>query len=216
MAEDKVGKRERGNRAEKQGIPGGHLVAARNGNDVLHEFVTTGTNHVSPAARVAVTSSPRMDVGKASNFERYLYLVAGSDAVQTAGWWDEVGAGRPVDLQGTPHWAAIEDSGFRAGRSTHADRLATIRRVDEQFGRLIDPHTADGVLVGQGFQRPGVPMVCLETALPVKFEETVREAVGRAPERPGRFAGIETRERFCDVLPNDVAALKAYLADKLD
>jgi len=60
-----------------------------------------------------------------------------------------------------------------------------------------------------------VPMVCLETALPAKFEETVREAVGRVPERPTRFVGIESKERFCDVLPNDAAALKAYLAAKL-
>lgn len=202
--------------ARSMGLPVGRLIVASNENDVLHEFFTTGNYHVRPAAQVAKTSSPSMDIGKASNFERYLYLVAGRDAVQTAGWWQEVGQGRPVKLHGTAHWDAVQGSGFAAGRSTHADRLATIRRVDEQFGRLIDPHTADGVLVGEQFQRPGVPMVCLETALPAKFEETVQEAVGRLPERPERFHDIEKGERFCEVMPNDVQALKAYIAAKLD
>ena len=201
--------------AKRMGLPIGQLIVASNENDVLYEFFTTGRYHVRPAAQVAVTSSPSMDIGKASNFERYLYLVAGSDAVQTAGWWDEVGAGRPLDLRGTAHWAQVQASGFQAGRSTHADRLATIRRVNADFGRLIDPHTADGVLVGEGFKRSGVPLVCLETALPVKFEETVLEAVGRVPERPERFTGIEDRERFCEVLPNDAVALKAFIAGKL-
>ena len=201
--------------AKRMGLPVGRLIVASNENDVLHEFFTTGVYHVRPAAQVAVTSSPSMDIGKASNFERYLYLVAGGDAVQTTGWWDEVGAGRPVDLRDSAHWAQVQASGFAAGKSTHADRLDTIRRVDQRYGRLIDPHTADGVLVGERFQRPGVPMVCLETALPVKFEETVFEAVGRHPERPARFAGIEDRERFCEVVPNDVGALKAFIAGKL-
>lgn len=201
--------------AKAMGLPIGRLVVASNENDVLHEFFTSGTYHVRPAAQVAKTSSPSMDIGKASNFERYLYLIAGRDAVQTADWWGEVGAGRPVRLSGSAHWDAVGQSGLSAGRSTHADRLATIRRVEAQFGRLIDPHTADGMLVGEQFQREGVPMVCLETALPAKFEETVIEAVGHAPKRPERFRGIEQQERFCEVMPNDVDALKAFIAEQL-
>ncbi|MFC6616895.1 threonine synthase [Deinococcus radiophilus] len=202
--------------AQQMGLPIGQLVVASNENDVLHDFFSGGVYQVRSAERVAVTSSPSMDIGKASNFERYLYLISGGDATQTLGWWDEVGAGRPVSLGGTPHWDAVQASGFRSGRSTHADRLATIRQVDGQFGRLIDPHTADGVLVGEEFRRPGVPMVCLETALPAKFGETVREAVGRDPERPERFQGIEQAERFCEVISNDVEQLKRLIADHLN
>ncbi|MDO4263611.1 MAG: threonine synthase [Deinococcus sp.] len=201
--------------AKMMGLPVGQLVVASNENSVLHEFFSGGVYHVWPAERVAQTSSPSMDIGKASNFERFLYLMTGGDAAQTAGWWAEVGAGRPVNLSGTPHWDAVTASGFRAGKSSHAGRLATIRRVDREFGRLIDPHTADGVLVGEQFQRPGVPMVCLETALPAKFGETVQEAVGRLPERPAQFEDIEDRPRHCEVLPNDVEALKRLLVQKL-
>ena len=201
--------------AKRMGLPIGQLVVASNENDVLNEFFATGVYHVRPAAQVAQTSSPSMDIGKASNFERYLYLIAGSDGVQTKGWWDEVGASRPVDLRGSLHWDAVKASGFVGGRSSHADRLNTIRRIDREFGRLIDPHTADGVLIGERYARSGVPMVCLETALPAKFEETVQEAVSRTPERPERFVGIEQKERRSVVMPNDVTALKAYIEEQL-
>lgn len=207
--------------ARSMGLPIGQLVVASNENDVLHEFFTTGTYHVRPAARVAVTSSPSMDIGKASNFERYLYLITGASlgtvsGAQTLAWWQDVGEGRPVHLAGTPHWDAVRASRFVAGRSTHADRLNTIREVDAEFGRLIDPHTADGVFVARPHRRSGVPMVCLETALPIKFEDTVREAVGRSPERPTKFGGIEALGRQFTVMDNDVEALKAFVAGRLD
>ncbi|ALW87521.1 threonine synthase [Deinococcus actinosclerus] len=201
--------------AKRMGLPIGQLIVASNENDVLHDFFSGGTYHVRPADRVAVTSSPSMDIGKASNFERYLYLIAGADAVQTRGWWDEVGQSRPVALHGTPHWDAVQASGFRSGRSTHADRLRTIRTIFDTYGRLIDPHTADGVLVGQAYRRPGVPMICLETALPAKFEETVQAAVGQTPERPARFDGIEQAPKRFQVIPNDVQTLKDFIAANL-
>lgn len=202
--------------AKKMGLPIGQLVVASNENDVLYEFFSTGAYHVRPGARVAKTSSPSMDIGKASNFERYLYLIAGENGEQTGAWWRAVGRGEPVSLSGTPHWDGVKASGFVAGRSTHADRLQTIRQTDQQFGRLIDPHTADGVLVAQQFQRPDVPMVCLETALPAKFEETVQEAVQRQPDRPERFRDIEKADRHSIVLPNDVQALKTYIREQLE
>ncbi|GGL90711.1 threonine synthase [Deinococcus aerolatus] len=201
--------------AKQMGLPVGQLVVASNENDVLHEFFSTGVYRVRRAAQVAQTSSPSMDIGKASNFERYLYLVAGADGVQTRAWWDEVGGSRPVDLRGTAHWAEVQASGLVGGRSSHAERLDTIRRADEHFGRLIDPHTADGLLVGEQCARAGVPMVCLETALPAKFEATVQEAVGRTPPRPERFEGIEQQPRHFTLMDSDAAALKAFVAEKL-
>ncbi|MBB6017335.1 threonine synthase [Deinococcus radiopugnans] len=201
--------------AKQMGLPIGQLAVASNENDVLHEFFSTGVYRVRRSAQVAQTSSPSMDIGKASNFERYLYLIAGADGVQTRAWWAEVGGSRPVDLRGTAHWEAVRASGLVGGRSSHAERLETIRRADERFGRLIDPHTADGLRVGEQYARAGVPMVCLETALPAKFEATVQEAVGRTPPRPQRFKGIEALPRHFTLLDNDAAALKAFVAGKL-
>ena len=99
-----------------------------------------------------------------------------------------------------------------SGRSTHANRLETIRRVDRDYGRVVDTHTADGLFVAQSYREPGVPMVCLETALPVKFAETIREALGREPQRPGAFEGIEELGQRYSVMPVDVLQLKRYIA----
>ena len=101
---------------------------------------------------------------------------------------------------------------FASSRSTHADRLATIRDTDKRFATLIDTHTADGLKVAREHLAPGVPMIVLETALPIKFAETIVEALGRAPERPARFEGIEALPRRVVQLPADAEAVKTYIA----
>ena len=87
-----------------------------------------------------------------------------------------------------------------------------IRYVYERFGRVIDPHTADGVFVSKDHMLPGVPLVCVETALPAKFASTIREALGRDPERPAAFVGPEARPQRCELLPPDAERVKAFVA----
>ena len=99
-----------------------------------------------------------------------------------------------------------------SGHSTHADRLATIRDVHRRYGIVIDPHTADGIKVGLERRSSGVPLVCLETALPAKFAATIQEALGFEPPRPRTFAGLEARAQHCTVLPADAARVKAFVA----
>ncbi|MBS0508936.1 MAG: threonine synthase, partial [Proteobacteria bacterium] len=107
--------------------------------------------------------------------------------------------------------------GFVSGKSTHADRLATIRDTYQRFGQIIDTHTADGVKVAREQRGEGaVPMIVLETALPIKFAETIQEALGRAPERPAKFEGIEQLPKRVQRLPADVAQVKAYIAAHCD
>lgn len=200
--------------AKAMGLPIGQLIVATNENDVLHEFFATGTYRVRPAENVAATSSPSMDIGKASNFERYIYMIFQGDAAKTAAYWQQLDAQGAFTLQGAD-WQAVQASGFGAGKSTHADRIATIRRVHSDYARLIDPHTADGVCVAQQQARRGVPMVCLETALPAKFADTMVEALGSEPPRPARFDGIEAKPRHVSVMDNNADALKAYIREKL-
>jgi len=94
----------------------------------------------------------------------------------------------------------------------HADRIATIRRLHEKYRVTIDPHTADGVKVGLEHREPGVPLVCLETALPAKFAETIREALGSEPERPAGFEDLEKRPQKFEVVDADAEAVKRYIA----
>ena len=107
--------------------------------------------------------------------------------------------------------ARIASYGFVSGKSTHADRLATIRDVFQRHGVMIDTHTADGVKVAAERVEAGAPMIVLETALPAKFAETIREALGREPERPTRLDGIESLPKRFTVMPPDVARVKAYI-----
>jgi len=197
--------------ARCMGLPIGRLVVATNENDVLDEFFRTGRYRVRSSAQTRVTSSPSMDISKASNFERFIFDIVGRDAPALRELWWQLDTRGEFDLRQTPYWPAVARSGFVSGRSTHADRLATIRGQVERDGRILDPHTADGVKVGRERRRAGVPMVCLETALPAKFAETIREAIGREPERPSAFAGLEALPQRYQTLPADVARVRAYL-----
>jgi threonine synthase len=198
--------------AREMGLPIARLVLATNENDVLDEFFRTGRYRPRATAETHATSSPSMDISKASNFERFVFDMAGRDAHALAGLWARLAREGEFDLAGTPSWAAVRAAGFVSGRSTHADRVATIRDVHERYGRVIDPHTADGVKVGRECALPGVPLVCVETALPAKFAATIREALGRDPQRPARFEGLEQRPQRCEVLPADAARVRAFIA----
>ncbi len=206
-----------GHVARMMGVPIGRLVLATNENNVLDEFFRTGVYRVRSAAETQATSSPSMDISKASNFERFVFDLLGRDADRVRELFAvQLPAQGFFDLSGTPEFAGLADRfGFVSGSSTHADRLVSIAQVWQQDGVLIDPHTADGVQVARRFVRPGVPLVVTETALPVKFAETIVEAVGREPERPERFAGIEDLPRHVVDLPNDAAALKSLIAARV-
>lgn len=201
-----------GHIARMMGLPIAQLILATNENDVLDEFFRTGVYRPRGTAQTFHTSSPSMDISKASNFERFVFDLVGRDSAKLKEFWSEVEAGGAFDIKGTPFWEALPSFGFSSGKSTHADRLATIRQTWEKYGVMIDTHTADGLKVGIEQRRTGLPLVCLETALPSKFEETIREALGREPERPASMEGIEKLPQHCELMDADVARLKAFMA----
>ena len=204
-----------GHVARMMGLPIGKLVVATNENDVLDEFFRTGVYRVRSSADTHETSSPSMDISKASNFERFVFDLLGRDGAKTrALFHDQLGRQGRFDLSAEPAFkAAAQRYGFVSGKSIHADRLATIRDTHKRFATTIDTHTADGVKVAREQLQPGVPMVVLETALPIKFAATIEEALGHAPERPAKFEGIEELPKRVKVLPADAAVIKRYIAD---
>ena len=201
--------------ARRMGVPIRRLIVATNENDVLDEFFRTGRYRVRPAAAVAATSSPSMDISKASNFERYVHALLGDDASRTAALFETLSPDHPIDLSNDSAFARIGETGFVSGSSTHADRIATIRRLHAEHGIMVDPHTADGVKVGTELRDPEVPLVCLETAQPVKFAATIEEALGAPPPVPPRFAGLLDRPQRYDVIDNDVAAVQERIAARI-
>ena len=205
-----------GHVARMMGLPIARLVLATNENDVLDEFFRSGVYRPRATAETRVTSSPSMDISKASNFERFAYDLAGRDAAVVREWWAKVEStqqqGGGFDLRGTPYMQRLPGFRFVSGTSSHADRLATIRRTWEKYGVLIDPHTADGLKVALDLREAGVPMVVLETAQPVKFSETLREALGREPGRPRELEGIEALPQRVEVMEAEAGAVKAFIA----
>jgi threonine synthase len=201
-----------GHVARSMGLPIRRLVLATNENDVLDEFFRTGTYRVRAASETHETSSPSMDISKASNFERFVFDALGRDATRTRELFAEVETRRVFAL--TPaERDRIGAFGFVSGRSTSADRLATIRDVHERFGEIIDPHTADALKVAREQRDASTSMIVLETALAAKFNATIRAAIGRDAPRPERLAGLEAMPQRVQTLPADVAALKAFIAE---
>jgi threonine synthase len=201
-----------GHVAREMGLPIARLILATNENDVLDEFFRTGRYRPRTTAQTHATSSPSMDISKASNFERYVYDIVGRDPERLADLWRTLARNGGFELKQTPYWAAVQASGFVSGRSTHADRIATIRDVDARYGVVVDPHTADGIKVGRERRDPDVPLICIETALPVKFASTIGEALGREPQRPPAFEALESRPQRFEVLPADPRRVQAFIA----
>ena len=201
-----------GHVAKQMGLPIAQLIVATNENDVLDEFFRTGRYRPRSAAETHATSSPSMDISRASNFERFMFDIAGRDPDALAQLWRTLESEREFDIAATPMWARVGASGLVSGHSTHSGRIATIRDVHRRYGVVIDPHTADGVNVGRARRTAGMPLVCLETALPAKFSATIREALGFEPPRPAAFADLETRPQHCTVLAADADRVKAFVA----
>ena len=198
--------------ARQMGLPIEKLVLASNENNVLDEFFRSGRYRVRSAALTQATSSPSMDISKASNFERFIFDIAGRDPQIVRELWWELDTRGEFDLSGSPLWPKVQASRFVSGTSTHADRLVTIRSVFESTGTIVDPHTADGIVVARSHVAPGVPMLCLETALPIKFADTIVEAIGRAPPCPAALAGLEALPQRCTVLPADATQVREFIA----
>jgi len=209
-----------GHIARMMGLPIGQLILATNENDVLDEFFRTGVYRPRGTAHTYETSSPSMDISKASNFERFVFDLVGRDGAKVREFWSRVDAGTApdtpaFDIKHTSYWDALPKFHFSSGKSTHLDRLKTIREVWHEYGVMIDTHTADGLKVGLEQRRPSLPLICLETALPAKFAETIQEALGREPERPAALEGIEKLPQRCEVMEADVARLKAYISARI-
>jgi len=207
-----------GHVARMMGLPIDALVVATNENDVLDEFFRTGQYRVRSTSDTHETSSPSMDISKASNFERFVFDLLGRDGKRTRELFaDALSSSGRFDLgQDACFSQTVDRYGFQSGKSTHENRLQTIRDVHERYGLMIDTHTADGVKVAREHLKAHVPMIVLETALPIKFASTLVEALGQEPDRPARFNGIENLPKRVRVMPADVDLVKSFIAAHCD
>ncbi len=202
-----------GHIARMMGLPIKQLVVATNENDVLDEFFKTGVYRPRGSANTFHTSSPSMDISKASNFERFVFDLVGRDAAKMRELWSKVDSGGAFDLKADGSFARVTDYGMVSGSSSHANRLQTIRETSKKYGVTIDTHTADGLKVALEYREADVPMIVLETALAAKFEDAIVEALGQKLERPADLAGLEDLPQRFDVMDADAAAIKQYIVE---
>jgi len=205
-----------GHVARRMGLPIRRLILATNENNVLDEFFRTGVYRPRKGDETRQTSSPSMDISKASNFERYVFDLVGGDGARVKALWQQIDREGAFDLAASGEFSRVASTGFVSGFSTHADRLQTIRSVYQGSGRIVDTHTADGIKVAREYVEAGVPVICLETALPVKFEATIVEALGERPARPAGLAGLEALPRRFEVMSADTEAIKRYIAQRCE
>ncbi len=202
-----------GHIARQMGLPIAQLVLATNENDVLDEFFRTGVYRPRNTAETSITSSPSMDISKASNFERFIFDLVGRDPAAVSDLWAKVDKGEAFDLSATVYWKNLPNFGFISGKSTHIDRINTIRFAQGRYNVMLDTHTADGLKVALENLVAGMPMIVLETAQPAKFEETIREALGAEPVRPAEMVGIENLPQHVVVMAPDVDAIKQFIVE---
>ena len=158
----------------RMGLPVGRLVLATNENDILARFFNIGEYRIG---QVHETISPSMDIQVASNFERYLYYHVGEDSQRLSDLMTQFSS-TGVLTQALGPKGRVDDL-IVAGSGDTAGTLATIREFHEEYGYLLDPHSAVGVCVGRRFRDEREPMICLATAHPAKFRETIQRATGR-------------------------------------
>jgi len=199
-----------GHIARSMGLPIRRLVLATNENNVLEEFFRTGIYRPRTAEHTHATSSPSMDISRASNFERFVFDLVGRDPQRVRALWAQLAGEGAFDL-GDCLSRFESQYGFVAGSSTHAERLHTIRSTFERTGILIDPHTADAVKVAAAYTEPNVPMLVLETALPAKFAATIQQAIGQLPPVPQHLRDLHKLPQRVQQMDNDAAQVGNYV-----
>lgn len=201
-----------GHYARSMGIPIRRLVLATNENNVLDEFFRTGHYRPRSSADTLATSSPSMDVSRASNLERFVFDLLGRDPERTAAAWHELEERDEIDLSAEVGRFETE-FGIVSGTSTHDDRLATIRDLHDTTDVTIDPHTADGVLIAREHIEPGIPMLVLETAKPQKFADLISEALGKTVEPDAETQALLDAPQRVTKLPDDEQQLRAHITE---
>ncbi len=204
-----------GHIAFMMGLPIKKLILATNENDVLHEFFSTGCYRPRTAEETKHTSSPSMDISKASNFERFIFDMTSRDAEKVRKLWEEVDNNRAFDISGTQLWEKIRKSHIISGTSNHKARIETIREIHRKYGVLVDPHTADGLKVGLEHREKDIPLVCLETALPAKFSDSIVEAVGTEPSRPDGYYNLENLPQRYVEMDADATEIKTFISSNI-
>lgn len=197
--------------ARKMGLPIPKLIIGSNSNDILTRFLTGGAMEMAP---VVPTLSPSMDIQISSNFERLLFDFYGRDGKRLAKVMERFRAKGRVDF-GNARWQRMRKL-FAGTRLDDAGTKAEIRRVYQETGEMLDPHSIIGLVAGERLHaRDGSALVAVATAHPAKFPAAVEEATGVRPGLPPRMADLFERKERYEVLPAEIGAVRDFVAGRM-
>ena len=193
--------------AKLLGLPVGMLICASNANNVLTDFIRTGT--YDKRRPLLKTSSPSMDILVSSNLERLLYLMSGCDTALVAQLMEQLNRDGVYTVPQTMKDAISKE--FYADFCNDARAAETIAKVWAEQHYLCDPHTAAGWAVAESYVNAtgdNRPMVVLSTASPYKFPAAVLEAIG-GDCSGDEFAQQQTLSTITGIaIPGNLAGLK--------
>ena len=196
--------------AAKMGLPVAKLIVATNVNDILHRALSAGDYSVGS---VTATAAPSMDIQVSSNFERLLFDLHGRDGPGLAASMKGFESSRRYSL---PQAMRDESSALFSSARIDPDRMQqAMRWAHDRANEVIDPHSAIGLAAAQDAALdPDIPVVTLATAHPAKFRDAVERATGIRPSLPTRIGELFEREERYAVLPAEIGAIEAFVADQ--
>jgi threonine synthase len=194
--------------AKQMGADIEKLIVGSNSNDILTRFFETHSMDMLP---VVPTLSPSMDIQISSNFERLLFDMNNRDGAATTEQLNMFRQHGNLSVNPDQFARWIEPT-FRAHRASDEETLAVMKRIHNESGMLVDPHTAIGIASAEACAEPGVPTITLATAHPAKFPDAVKQATGVHPALPDHVADLFDRQERIVNLPNDLQAVEAFVA----
>tara|TARA_B100000767_G_scaffold271122_2_gene296087 strand:- start:245 stop:712 length:468 start_codon:yes stop_codon:yes gene_type:complete len=151
-----------------------------------------------------------MDISKASNFERFIFDLVGRDSAILRSYWEQIDNGGSFELDNKTMQKVL-GFGFTSSSSKHKNRINLIKKFYDEYDVIIDTHTADGVKASIDHLSDNIPMLVLETALPIKFEKSVLEAIGKKPVRPNALVDLEKIDQRFEVFDNSSSLVKDFI-----
>lgn len=197
--------------AKRMGLPVGKLIVATNENDILHRFFTKGEYHRKD---IHGTISPSMDICVSSNFERYLYHLAGDDPATLANWMKAFESTGKLTIAGKKLEEARRD--FMSARCDTSMTLETIKQYSDKHKYVLCPHSAIGVSAIHQTKMVHPNTVCLATAHEGKFPDAVNRAVDPLPEPPAELKKLWTMEMRRTFCPNDAKKVQDLVEAKIE
>lgn len=197
--------------AKHMGLPIGKLIVATNENDILHRFFSKGEYH---REGIAHTISPSMDICVSSNFERYLFHLAGDDSTTLAKWMSDFESTKKLTIQGDLLKQAQAD--FLSAKADTAKTLETILKYNNDYQYVLCPHSATGVSAIHQLDMVNTATVCLATAHEAKFPAAVKRAVDPLPTPPIQLSSLFAKKTRRSECPNDLKVVQAFVEKKIE